>query len=394
MAHVVFENPGLLDPKSITAFGVSSKEKSNAIGFFGTGLKYALAILLREGCEVTIESGSKTYRFGKRKNKVRVDEFEFVTMNNRSLSFTTELGKNWELWQAFRELYCNCMDEDGKVFETKNQRLPAIKPKTTRVIVRGPKFLDVYRDRESVILDSKPLHTHPSVEIHSGESEFLYYRGVRAYRLHEKSMFTYNIMRKVDLTEDRTIKYLFEAEAAIRHGWMTCEDPVRVNRVLTVPNGTYEKGLNFQGVMPGDVFLSCVRTLASKFDSRLNDTARAACEPWLLPALPDEGNSLTDVQAQALERSIEFCKQIGFQVDAFPIIVTDWLGEEVLGRAANGRIYLTSRVFMMGTKMIAGTLLEEYMHLRYEVRDTTRNMQNFLMDTIVSLGERLTGQAL
>lgn len=46
---IIFRNAGTIDPKSITTFGVSSKENPGAIGFFGTGLKYALAILLRHG---------------------------------------------------------------------------------------------------------------------------------------------------------------------------------------------------------------------------------------------------------------------------------------------------------------------------------------------------------
>lgn len=44
---IIFRNKGVIDPKSITTFGVSSKENPGAIGFFGTGLKYAIAILLR-----------------------------------------------------------------------------------------------------------------------------------------------------------------------------------------------------------------------------------------------------------------------------------------------------------------------------------------------------------
>jgi hypothetical protein len=48
-AIVVFENPGEIDAAAIRTFGVSVKEGENPIGFFGTGLKYAIAILLRTG---------------------------------------------------------------------------------------------------------------------------------------------------------------------------------------------------------------------------------------------------------------------------------------------------------------------------------------------------------
>lgn len=55
--QVIFRNKGIIDPRSITTFGVSSKDSESAIGYFGTGLKYAIAILLREGCKIDIYTG-------------------------------------------------------------------------------------------------------------------------------------------------------------------------------------------------------------------------------------------------------------------------------------------------------------------------------------------------
>ena len=57
-------------------------------------------------------------------------------------------------------------------------------------------------------------------------------------------------------------------------------------------------------------------------------------------------------------------------------------------------IYISTRTFSMGTKMLAGALLEEYWHLKHDVRDETRTMQNLLIDIICSLGERITKKAL
>ena len=70
MNKIIFRNKGVIDPKSIVTFGVSSKTGSNSIGFFGTGLKYAIAILLRNKCSFTVYAGKKPLRV--RKNKVRV----------------------------------------------------------------------------------------------------------------------------------------------------------------------------------------------------------------------------------------------------------------------------------------------------------------------------------
>ena len=42
MNYVIFQNEGLVDLRAVTSFGVSSKETSDAIGYFGTGLLLAM----------------------------------------------------------------------------------------------------------------------------------------------------------------------------------------------------------------------------------------------------------------------------------------------------------------------------------------------------------------
>ena len=60
---IYFTNPGEIDIRAVTTMGVNVKEGSSSIGYFGTGLKYAIATLLREGQEIIIHSGLTTYYF-------------------------------------------------------------------------------------------------------------------------------------------------------------------------------------------------------------------------------------------------------------------------------------------------------------------------------------------
>ena len=62
--------------------------------------------------------------------------------------------------------------------------------------------------------------------------------------------------------------------------------------------------------------------------------------------------------------------------------------------AENDRIYISRRAFMQGTNRVAGTLIEEFIHLRYGHKDETRGMQEFLLDRLVALGERMTKKPL
>lgn len=391
---IVFRNKGVIDVKSITTFGVSSKENPGAIGFFGTGLKYAIAILLREGCEITIYAGTRKLEFGVRRDKVRVDEFNVVTMNNRRLGFTTEVGKTWELWQAFRELYCNAKDELGEVFET--NEAPKPKSNETLVIVRGEPFKDVWTKRSEVILTSEPLERHEAVWVHPGSSHFVFYRGVRAYRLDTPSEYTYNIQQRVELTEDRTIKYYWDVSRLVRLAICSSKNPKLIEKAVTACKGTMEHSLEYEGVEPSKSFLKVVGDLTRDFDSRLSPSAMKAAQIWIMDQLHEEATPmrLNDVDQTRLERATQFCERLGFAVREYPIIVSEFLGEEVLGRAYEGKIYLSKRAFMLGTNMLAGTLIEEFIHLRHQLWDETRIMQNFLIDTIVSLGEQITGEPL
>jgi hypothetical protein len=141
--------------------------------------------------------------------------------------------------------------------------------------------------------------------------------------------------------------------------------------------------------------LGTVSRLARAFDPSLSRSAMESCRIWMLDQLHETAPvELSRLEQARLDRAKDFCARIGYPVAEYPIVVSEFLGEEVLGRAHEETIYISKRVLMMGTKMLAGTLIEEFLHLRHHLRDCERSMQNFLMDAIVSLGEQLTGEPL
>ena len=68
------------------------------------------------------------------------------------------------------------------------------------------------------------------------------------------------------------------------------------------------------------------------------------------------------------------------------------MGEGILGKAEQGKIYLSPQAFDQGTKILAGTLWEEYLHLTALFEDGTRNFQNYLINKCMSLAELLQGE--
>lgn len=394
---VVFRNKGLIDVRSIQTFGVSSKENENAIGFFGTGLKYAIAILLRHNIQVSIFIGLKRYDFDTETTTIRKDEFKIVTMNGQPLGFTTELGKTWQLWQAFREIYCNTKDEHG-VMEVIEGRIVDVEADETTVVVWGEEFTRIARTMGEYILDPehKPVFAGSDLQAFPGPSNYVYYQGVRAYELQKPTYFMYNITAKLELTEDRTIKYIAYLNIYVARTVSRLTNKRAIETMVTLPDGYFEQTMDFCNTSVGqsDEFKETVISLVRGFKP-VNKSAQKVCQASILDALDGMKESeLTEMDSKKVTRSVAFLKSLGHDVDSYPIVITDYLGDNILGRACNGKIYISKRTIMQGTKQIAATILEEFLHLRYGLVDETYHMQSFLFDMIIGLGEQVVGDPL
>lgn len=399
---IVFENPGEIDMTAVTTFGVSVKETENPIGYFGTGLKYAIAILLREGCGIKIYAGTDEHVFGIETATVRGKPFDFVTVATNDSApercgFTTEVGKNWQLWQAYRELFCNARDENGDAYRCREEPEPC--RGATMVVVTGHQMEAIHNEQWKYFIEGEIDYSFGGVEIQRKASHAYFYRGVRVFDLPGSAMFTYNDTEALELTEDRSAKggwwtIHHRIISAIKRA--TDEDFLRT--VLTAPETALEYALDYHGwgASPSPQFLRVVGELVRDNDKALNKTAKKVWEANRPAVFEPRDVDLTDVQRTVLQRALAFCGQIGFKIDgAYPIRVVESLGPLVLGLARDETIFLAEQNFHQGgTKQVVATLIEEFVHLRHGHRDLTRELQNYLLERMVSLGEELIGQPL
>lgn len=398
---IAFENPGEIDVRSISTFGVSVKEGENPIGFFGTGLKYAIAVLLRTGHEVTIYSGESEIVFGVARETIREQNFDFVTMAidgaaPAHIGFTTELGKQWELWMAYREIACNCKDEGGggKYEHDMPERLPGV----TKVIVNGDEFESVFAKGHFYILEDEPQMRVGGMEIRDRAGVDFYYRGVRVHQLQRPGIYTYNDIDKMELTEDRTVKNQAQPAYRIMCSVMKSKDARFLRTCITARDTTLEGGLDYHGwgIQPSDEFLKVVGDCVADRVLNVNMTAIKVWKDATKELATPREIELTSVQRKSLARALTFCGQIGFPIEgAYPIKVVESMGDGILGLAQDETIFIAERVFHLGgTKQLASTLIEEYLHLRHGWKDLTRELQSFLFDKLVSVGEELVGEPL
>lgn len=271
---IVHSTPGLLDIRAITTFGLHAKPGSTTpIGKFGTGLKYAIATLLRLGCRIQLFIGDVEYEFYTKKSDFRGSEFEQVYMKKRrgilskwqsvELPFTIDHGKFWVAWQAFRELHSNTLDEGGETYSVDKGTDGLYTSDRTIFVITGEAYEKAYHDRDEIFLPESltKREGNETVQVFNNPSNYLYWRGIRVMDLEKPSVYTYNLLSDLELTEDRTLKYMFQAQSLIAGYVATSADEKLINSVVSADAEKHFEGRldwDYSGKTPSSVFQDIV----------------------------------------------------------------------------------------------------------------------------------------
>jgi len=261
---LVFQNEGIVPLDAFTTFGMGAKPgSSNPIGKFGTGLKYAVATTLRLGGTFRLYRGFEEFEFYTRDEDFRGKTFAKVRMRRRTgvlskwryeaLPFTTELGKHWKPWMAFRELEENVCDENGTSCHIGTEGPLAFLPRegTTLICVDCPELDEAYADISNIFLDSEkvPLFEDEQVRVFEGENNHIFYRGMRVTDTRKPTLYTYE-MKHVWLTEDRTSQYSFIDDGHIVKALFACEDHGVAENVVKNSKDHHEETLEWDKKKP------------------------------------------------------------------------------------------------------------------------------------------------
>ena len=387
---IYFTNKSVIDTNFIRSFAVSAKENEKPIGFFGTGMKYALAILLRHGAKVSLRTGSDFYEFETKLVTMRGKEFAFVTMNDEQLPFTIDLGKQWEMWMAFRELYCNALDEGGSFSFTDDPEAG------TSFCVEHELFEKIAKNHQAYFYSPDPVSKvspyFSLLPFNQAQPNGIFQRGIFIGNMRTSSKWTYDFSA-LTLTEDRQYSAFYQVTTHIVYGYLQCKDADLLRDVLTQPQNSLERSLDFAiGERPCDTFLEVVSSLMETHYHDIVPSAIEACLRYIKPEI--RPYQLTPVQAKMLQKATDFVHSFGHDLSPYPIKIVENLGQNVLAEARDETIYLSRRLFEQGTKQVTSTLLEEFLHLRFKYRDCTRELQTYLFDQVISLKEEMNGEPL
>lgn len=402
---ICFHNNGTLERRAFTMMGLSAKADEKAIGFFGTGFKYGIATLLRHGASIRIVAQDGygeyvTYDFSSAPGKFRGKEHNFVycSISNDvgeyeedefELPFTTHLGANWKLWQAYRELYTNAKDEGGGVVLIDVDEV--YKRNGVNVFVTNcPDFVEVYHNHNKYFLNAETLvegYRMRAVEKQHNSDNVVYYKTMyTGTKLDKESYLTYDYIKTVELTEDRTLGDTWYLRTHIGELWINnMSYDMLVEHLPKIANDRYyEYGIDASYHEGSEDFHRACKYL-NEMHLPMPMWARDVYSRKLPFDQQVEPYKPTRHQRMQLQRAIAVLAHHRHMIDMNNVVLCNSLPNDVLGYYKQGTIYIAKEAFTRGFEKLLGTLYEEHIHMVNNCIDMSREMQNILVDDCASL---------
>ncbi len=377
---VIFHTSTDIDPISWEIMGIHAKPNGkNPIGLFGTGLKYAIAVLLRTGHEITIYNGEKKYEFTLEPMQFRGVDFDRITCNGKTLPFTTDYGKNWKVCGAYRELTSNTMDEGGLHYAG-----DIVGDDGTYIVVKGKEFRQCLENHlQYFVGDREPIHEGPALRIFNGSGN-VFFRGVKVAEV-QNAHYDYEILNEVELTEDRTIANAYMIR--FRVGQAVCAE-VKNKELLTdlVTKRGFEGELDYDNPWSEDI-KNVVSEVWSHNPQLLNKELIAKHKAYN-PTAGFKVMEMDEEQRGMLRRSMEFLETAGYPVTA-RVQMVDNGDANLLAFYHGDEIHLSVRAFEKTSFDLAQILFEEQHH-RNGHDDYSHGFQRYLIEQVMIQAKKRT----
>lgn len=416
MQYILIENRGEIDPNALSLMGASSKrEDSSKLGYFGSGNKYAMALLLRYNIPFKIYSGNNEIVIGTKDVPFRDKEFKQITINGESTSLTTEMGPGWEPWMILREYVQNSRDEDASNIVTHTEIVEPKEGYTRFYIGHTPEIEEVIKDwdryftfdRIDAIMENTDGKIFPNIG-YKDQGLYLFKRGIRCYTGATVALYQYD-MREFSLNESRVIENVYTASGIVSSylcNYATPEIARNILRNAFGDKGYYEKDL--------DYYHYGINTLGAGWEEAIGNNAivvadvsgffihiRQSKNCYLVSkemaraikkSFPDvEVHGLQDGADSVISKKVlvnpkmeymlkkvqEFFTEIGYKITK-DIEVVEFNVSSILGHAGKGYIEISEKVFDRGMKELAMVIMEEQEHITTGHADETRAFQDHL----------------
>lgn len=274
MKSISFTTPTLLSYLDLMSMGGSDKVGDvSLIGKYNSGLKYSMALALRNNIDFSVRVVDCEYSesFDRKRDTVyttgvykeiceqtnkekeliqitkSVSKESFFSVHCEDLGggefpeeyiqtgFSTQMGIDWELWMLLRELYSNMIDEGGTYSENTSVDIKYGTVVTLR-FKEDSEFADIWNNRHLYINEKEPLFVISNdVEVLHNEESYLriYKQNILVYK-DEKvpSKYAYNI-KFGEIDEKRILSNLYSVEGDITYAIRHCKNEGYLKTIMS-----------------------------------------------------------------------------------------------------------------------------------------------------------------
>lgn len=412
---IKIKNLGNMDYKALTLIGASSKVGDETkIGQFGSGNKYAIAYLLRERHDIWIYSGTERIDVGTIEKEFRGQFFDIIYINGKETSITTAMGKDWELWQAIREIYCNALDEPEAEFGIVDGIEPAA-GETHIYIKVNPAISEFMKDFDNYFATKKKVLfecAQGRILEKSGKHVNIYRKGINCMKSTLRSLFDYDLVQ-IEVDENRLIRYSWSVEEKVWDLIFRCTNQEVSKKILMgAKEGTFEGSVSsYSDVSASNISEECKEVFQSLKIApagyagmlKPDEAQQYVITPTKVfeqvkPILANDNlGDCFKVYSQGMYREIEcdtiqnsaidsalgFLKLCDFRI---PYVISTGIFSDkaIMGTSSEERIILSDICLERGTTEIINTIIEEYIHIKYGCRDESRLFQESIITEFIS----------
>lgn len=414
MKYLKIANTGLIEVAALTLMGASTKDGKTSIGEFGSGNKYAMAYLLRNGYEINLFVGFKKIEIETKVKNFRGTDFNVIWIDGQETSLTSEMGKDWELWQAVRELYCNAVDEGCTFFEVVEQ-VTHEENETVFYIGMTPELEQLmFNINDYIVLNKEVLFENEKGKIYRkhGSKAGIYRKGIKVYECNDESIFDYDLPQ-IEINESRVVKYSWEVGEYIWKLLFSCDNKNIIREVLQnikdkkfienqIDNSfcfittniteewlsaTPEKFIAPRS-MGGHVkdediakTLLLPDVLYNRLAARNSEFVSESFKKSVAGVYKEE--TMTELEKQILKEVNYFLTECKFEI-CYEIKVVSFSNQKILGSVDEKTILLSKVAFDKGKQFVLNTIIEEHIHIKYGVKDETRAFQDASIDLLIT----------
>jgi hypothetical protein len=428
--YILIQNDGEIESNSFELIGASTKRgDTSKIGFFGSGLKYSIAYMMRNNIDFKIFSGENELAFTVIPVLLKGQTFDRICINGNPTSYTITMGTTWtEDWFVLREIYCNAIDEGSCQMVKETENVNPVAGKTRIYIELTESLKNIVENWDAYFsTDKEPLHQLDSVytsyfgsdsaqpiSIFKKTSGVIFRKEIRVH-VSDKLNFDYGFS-DVQINEDRTaskvggLQYAlvniissFPSENYIASILRSGKTDSPCDEYKSMSIGYAEKGYSEQWLDFSKKYLLVLEENAGKYVEEIQKSKK---EFFLIPAyfaknlksnLPEVmilglGSNINGIGMNKIEPTekmnyllkevINCLGEMRYQVP-YDITIVEFDDNQILGQAdiAAKEIYLSDRVFDLGRREIALAIMEEVEHIVSGKKDETRGFQTHIFSS-------------